>query len=153
MSLKKECKGKIIYALSYVLFISYSILMLWEVFIGPYRSYSGVRRYNIVPLKTILSFIINANHYTTWIVFINLAANIITFIPLGFFLPWLFKSINSLKKTLIYCFSIILFIEIMQFVLNVGIFDVDDIILNMIGSLIGFMFYMFADKIKIKMKS
>lgn len=142
MKLLKQNKNKLLYVISWVLFIGYSMLMLWEVFIGPYRSYSGSRRYNIIPLKTIINIIVNHRNYTIEIIFINLFANIITFIPLGLFLPLLFRSINSIKKVLIYCISIILFIETMQFVLNVGVFDVDDIILNMIGSAIGFLCYL-----------
>jgi glycopeptide antibiotics resistance protein len=142
--------NRTLYIISWILFISYSILMLWEVFIGPYRSYSGIRRYNIIPLKTISDFFINRSNYSVETIFINLFANIITFIPLGFFLPWLFKNINSIKKLLIHCVSIILIIEVMQFVLNVGVMDVDDLILNTIGSVIGFIFYRFVIFIKRK---
>ena len=33
----------------YILFFMYLCLMFWEVFLGPYRSYSGSRRYNLYP--------------------------------------------------------------------------------------------------------
>ena len=59
----------------------YSCLMLWEVFIGPYRSYSGARRYNLYPFKTIMQFLLNASTYSSHTIFINLIANIITLCP------------------------------------------------------------------------
>lgn len=69
----------------YILFFMYSCLMLWEVFIGPYRSYNGARRYNFYPFKTIMQFLLNASAYSFHTIFINLIANIITFIPLRIF--------------------------------------------------------------------
>ena len=59
------------------------------------------------------------------IIFINIVGNILLFIPLGFF-----KGI--IKSTLI-----IIIIEILQYILKRGIFDVVDIILNLIGVVIG----------------
>lgn len=61
--------------------------------------------------------------------------NIITFIPLGYFLGR-FERIQ-LYKVIIIGFSISFFIEIMQFVFAVGISETDDIILNTVGVLIG----------------
>jgi hypothetical protein len=51
--LSKQKKEKLLIGL-YILFIMYLALMIWEVFIGPYRSYSNVRRYNLYPFTTIL---------------------------------------------------------------------------------------------------
>ncbi|MDF2505374.1 VanZ family protein [Clostridium sp.] len=137
LHLKKE---KILVGL-YILFFMYLCLMTWEIFIGPYRSYSGVRRYNLYPFKTIIEFLLNASKYNFQVIFINLIANIITFIPLGFFMSLLFRrSYNLINMLLLYVF-IITCIEIGQFILNVGVLDIDDVILNTIGCVLGFMVY------------
>lgn len=67
-------------------------------------------------------------------VFLNIFGNIILFVPLGII-------INYQKKNLIFkIFSltiIVILLEIIQFILNLGIFDILDIILNFLGGIIG----------------
>lgn len=62
-------------------------------------------------------------------VFINVFGNIILFIPLGIFF----------KKDIYLTFIIIIVLEITQFILIRGVFDITDIILNYLGVLIGFL--------------
>lgn len=64
------------------------------------------------------------------IVFINIIGNIILFIPMGY----LFKT---LKINLLYSIIPILLIEIIQYFTKLGIFDFTDILLNMIGTILG----------------
>ena len=125
----------------YIMFSMYLLLMFWEVFIGPYRSYSGVRRYNLYPFKTIIEFIFNYSKYNFQVVFINIIANIITFIPLGFFISLLSKRHFKLINSALFCIFIIVSIEMGQFILNVGVLDVDDIILNALGCILGIISY------------
>lgn len=132
---------KAIFRISSILFILYSCLMIWEVFIGPYRSYDGIRRYNLYPFKTIIHYFMNSERYSSHILFINLAANIVTFIPLGFFIALLFKRVRNINIVVVFSIMITTIIETMQIILNVGVFDIDDIILNTLGCIIGFIFY------------
>jgi glycopeptide antibiotics resistance protein len=124
--------------------------MIWEIFIGPYRTFSGIRRFNLYPFKTIADYFVNSRQYGFHIVFINLAANIVTFIPLGFFTTLLFKRFNNIISAAVFSALIITVIEALQFVLNVGIFDIDDIILNTSGCIIGFAFYKIVKFILVK---
>lgn len=134
-------KRETIFKISMILFFMYSCLMIWEVFVGPYRSYSGIRRYNLYPFKTIVDYFMNSGKYSFHVLFINLAANIVTFIPLGFFVSLLFKRFNNIIIIVVSSIIITTVIETMQFVFNVGVFDIDDIILNTSGCIIGFIFY------------
>jgi glycopeptide antibiotics resistance protein len=136
-----EKKRETIIRISSILFFLYSCLMIWEVFIGPYRSYSGIRRYNLYPFKTIADYFMNSWQYSFHVLFINLAANVITFIPLGFFASLLFKRFNNILVMVVFSIIIITVIESLQFVFNVGVFDIDDIILNTLGCIIGFAIY------------
>jgi glycopeptide antibiotics resistance protein len=115
--------------------------MFWEVFIGPYRSYSNVRRYNLYPFKTIREFLLNSSKYNFHTIFINISANIITFIPLGFFICLLLKKSAKFITSTLICVFIIFCIEIGQFTLNVGVLDIDDIILNTVGCILGFILF------------
>ena len=134
-------KRKLILRLSTILFFMYLGLMIWQLFLGPYRSYSSVRRYNIYPFNTIMNYFINSDKFSFHIIFINLVANIVTFIPLGFFTSLLFKRLNKVITITIFSVLTVSSIEAIQFIFNVGVFDVDDIILNSLGCIIGFTFY------------
>lgn len=69
----------------------------------------------------------------------NVIGNVILFIPLGFYLAYFYK-INKIYLILIISFIISLMIEVIQF--HIGrAFDVDDILLNVIGGLIGYFLY------------
>jgi glycopeptide antibiotics resistance protein len=134
-------KKELILRISKILFFMYLVLMIWQLFLGPYRSYSAVRRYNIYPFNTIINYFMNSDKFSFHIIFINLVANIVTFIPLGFFTSLLFKRLNKVITITIFSVLTVTSIEAMQFIFNVGVFDVDDIILNTLGCVIGFTFY------------
>lgn len=90
---------------------------------------------NFVPFKTILPYLLG---YKGWIIAgINLAGNILPLIPIGFLLPLISKRMTW-KKALLLSFVTALAIETMQVLLDVGIFDIDDVILNVLGVMIGF---------------
>ncbi len=73
----------------------------------------------------------------------NIIGNIIMFIPFGFFSSYYLK-LNKKRFIFIVTFIISVLIECIQ--LKIGrAFDVDDIILNMIGSLVGYYLYRIVD--------
>lgn len=62
--------------------------------------------------------------------------NIIMFIPFGF-LGWSFPGLRSLKSLLFTFLSAIIIVEALQYFTRLGIFEVDDIILNTFGVFLG----------------
>lgn len=101
----------------------------------------GLRNINLIPFRSISPYLRNI---TEPYAFKNILANILVFIPLGIFVSN--KNSKNVFKTLVICLSVILSIECIQLLFKIGFFDVDDIILNFIGSLIG----MVINKILIK---
>lgn len=61
--------------------------------------------------------------------------NIVWFVPLGFYLSFVKKA--SVLKALLFGFLLSLFIETTQYILGTGISEIDDLILNTFGSLVG----------------
>ena len=55
---------------------------------------------------------------------------------MGLFLPLLFKKQNKLKNFIFTNIAIILVIEVLQFLSLSGSFDIDDLILNLLGALL-----------------
>jgi glycopeptide antibiotics resistance protein len=67
----------------------------------------------------------------------NLLANIAVFIPMGLLLPNFLKRFIFIKSMSL-CLAIIIAIETIQFIACLGVADIDDVIVNMSGCLIGF---------------
>jgi len=88
-----------------------------------------------VPFKTILPYLLG---FKGWIIAgVNLIGNIALLMPIGFLVPFVYRNMTW-KKSLALGVVAGLAIEVMQTVLHVGIFDIDDVILNALGVLIGY---------------
>ena len=64
--------------------------------------------------------------------------NILMFAPLGFLLPLFWKKAENLWVTLAVSFCLTAAIEILQFLTGTGIFELDDLFHNLLGSLFGY---------------
>ena len=73
--------------------------------------------------------------------FLNLAGNVIGFLPFGFFLPILSRRLRNGAVVTALGFGLSLLEESIQLVFKVGCFDVDDLILNTLGAAIGYMLF------------
>jgi glycopeptide antibiotics resistance protein len=93
---------------------------------------------NLVPFKTISLYLGGGNGWL--IACINLAGNVALLVPVGFLVPFLYRNMTW-KKTLALAVATGLAIEGMQVVFRVGIFDIDDVILNGLGVMIGYWVY------------
>lgn len=105
---------------------------------------------NLVPFKTILVYLLGEKGLM--IGGINLVGNIVLLMPVGFLVPLIFRNITW-KKTLAVAVAFGFAIEGLQVLLRVGIFDIDDVILNGLGVMIGYwLFTILAKKLHL-MKS
>lgn len=140
--INKIKNNKCLYFLVLLLFISYILVLLNRVLFYAYGNYyryaSDVISYNIIPFKTIVRYFKGFNLYPLNVWFFNLFGNVLAFIPFGFFLPIVFKRVSNIKNIMLYGILFSLFIEILQLTTRLGSFDIDDIILNTIGTVLGF---------------
>jgi glycopeptide antibiotics resistance protein len=90
---------------------------------------------NLVPFKTILVYLLGEKGLM--IGGINLLGNIVLLVPVGLLAPLVFQK-RSWKKMLVLAVAIGFAIEGLQVVLRVGIFDIDDVILNGLGVMVGY---------------
>ena len=99
-----------------------------------------VYRYNLVPFREISRYI---RHFRALGIYsvINLAGNVAVFVPFGMWLPILAAPARKGYHLVFYTFLLSLMIESVQLLFRVGSFDVDDIFLNTLGGLIGFILY------------
>jgi glycopeptide antibiotics resistance protein len=83
---------------------------------------------------------------TTWQFIRLFVGNIVWFVPWGFLIPMIYK--NNKFFVFLSGFAFSLAIEILQFALKKGLFEIDDLILNTMGAIIGYFLYLFAMKFK-----
>lgn len=123
--------------LSSILLYMYIIYLLYLVFFSSYygRGYFH-RSYNFIPFKTIIEYIFFSPSLNATV--LNIVGNILAFVPMGFLVPIVFSKINRFKLIAILVLISTVSIEIIQFGIGVGTCDIDDVILNWIGGIIGF---------------
>jgi glycopeptide antibiotics resistance protein len=95
---------------------------------------------NLIPFKTIIPYLLG--HKGLLIAGINIAGNIVLLIPFGFLVPLVFRGMTW-KHALALAVAFPLFVEVSQVLLGLGIFDIDDVILNGIGVVLGYGVFVF----------
>ncbi|GGF17723.1 VanZ family protein [Hymenobacter cavernae] len=127
--------------LKWFLFLFYILVVGYIVFFARRRHiivwHDGL--VNLIPVvRTIESFQSEATG--RWNFFSNLFGNVALFIPLPFFLASLFKVANE-KYILVISLFISALIEGAQYAWRVGVPDVDDVLLNVLGAFIGLLLW------------
>ena len=150
-SMKKEFNHK---AVMKLLFIIYMCVLVYVVFFAEAmgRTPQDGYVYNLTPLKEIKRFMkyIWDNDALGRAARLNIFGNIIAFIPFGIYLPYTSESKLGFISTFLYTFSLSLTIELVQLITKVGSCDVDDIILNALGGVIGYILWYIYTKLRKK---
>lgn len=133
-----------------ILFGVYCAVMLYLLFFQrtPHftanNGYLGTMRdnLNIIPFDTIARYLrlwsgSGLSHKAR----ANLLGNVVLFVPLGFFLPWVHEKLRKFWRTLLVSVGLILLVEGIQLVTLLGHCDVDDLILNVFGVVIGYVIW------------
>ena len=110
--------------------------------------YNNLSTVNAVPFRTMFSYI-RANEYASgWdsISLVNLLGNVFVFSPIGIFVPLLWKRLRSFSKIAFIGLGVTCFIETFQYFIGRST-DIDDIILNTVGVLIGYIAYVGLRKV------
>lgn len=92
----------------------------------------------IVPVFSTLSFIENK---LLWgdikSLTINILGNIFAFVPFGF-LGWVFPKFKEFKPLVFSFLTVLLTVEALQYFSRLGVFDIDDVLLNTAGVALGY---------------
>ena len=126
-----------------ILFVLYIFFLLYFLIFSDWYGRSGIGeeyRCNLVLFKEIRRFVEYRETLGLFAVFTNLFGNVIIFIPFGFFLPMGSRQ-RSFIATAYYSFVLSLCVEVFQLITKVGSFDVDDLLLNTIGGICGYILF------------
>ena len=96
----------------------------------------GISGYNIIPFKEMFRYPIGSRLF-----FKNVIGNLIMFVPFGFFTTYIIRE-TKLRWVLLITLIVSVTIEVTQ--TQIGrVFDIDDVILNIIGGMIGYYSFSF----------
>lgn len=127
-----------VYVFLLYLFLAISIAgsgSIWDI--GQYETVIRTNEINIVPFssKGAMTYILN----------------IIMFMPLGFLLPHIWEKCQKFWKVILYGFGFSFTIEMSQ-LFNKRITDVDDLLMNTLGAIIGYMIWILFKKLNFSSK-
>lgn len=139
----------------YVLFLIKIILFKYRGFISTFNmliagELSGFHSYNIIPFRSISEFtkLMFSGYFSRG--FNNIIGNILVFAPFGYFLPLLYQKCRKWKIVILLALFTSFLFEILQYFLYLGSADIDDIILNLSGVTLGFLFFQGIKRITYK---
>ena len=141
---------------SFVLLILYIAVLIYVCFLSEDYGRDVVTsyyRYNFIPFKEIRRFYIYRDVVGIRAFLANLFGNVLAFMPFGFFMPILRLRLRKWYCMLGMTFLLSLMIEITQLLTRVGSFDVDDLILNTSGGILGYLLFYIINKVRRKWKT
>lgn len=113
----------------------YQIVQTWQKDV----ILEGLETANFIPFRTIRMYIEYAHKLNS---FENLAGNILVFMPFGILFPMVIRRRWKFLHVFLGAFIMALGIEAFQLFSAFGAFDVDDILLNCIGAVLGYLVYL-----------
>ncbi len=125
-----------------LIFIVYILMFFQAVTYQDVISYGN----NFIPFKELTRYKIGSNLF-----YKNIIGNILLFMPYGFFVSYYLK-LDKKRVAFLLVFIVSFAIETVQLAIG-RCFDVDDILLNLVGGMLGYFIYKLLDLIAKKMSN
>lgn len=123
-----------------ILIFPYTVFLLYLMFLGMGRSQYETNVIRIEPVLSTVGFIKDTIRWTDIIKIV--VGNVVMFIPFGF-LGWLSPKLRNLRSLLYTFVAAITVVEGLQYFTRLGIFEIDDILLNTFGVFLGWKIWRF----------
>ena len=124
-----------------ILFLIYLSILFYFLFFSEEYDRNIVAttyRYNFNPFREIMRFWNYRQQLGTRVVVVNLVGNVMAFVPFGFILPIISDRLKGCVKVTFLGLLLSLSVEGLQLLTRVGSCDIDDVILNTFGALLGY---------------
>ena len=135
---------KVVRPILWAVFGSYCFILIYILFLnrGSLSHYSYAQYFqaftNFIPFKTIAEYIQRYSDGYWRLSTVNLLGNLALFVPMGMALPCVSKKLNRFWKVTLCVLGMVVLVEVMQGLLRVGSIDIDDVIFNVSGAMIGY---------------
>lgn len=122
----------------WVAFVLYLVFLLKLLLFS--RAPGSERSLNLIPFATISDYLFSGSAAVKRFAIGNVIGNVVAFVPLGAFLP-LLRHRTGIGTNLLVVVCASVAVEIVQGVFGLGASDIDDVILNTLGGLVGVLFF------------
>ena len=135
---------KVVRPILWAVFGFYCLVLIYILFLnrGSRSHYSYAQYFqafaNFIPFKTIAEYIQRYSDGYWRLSTVNLLGNLALFVPMGMALPCLSSKLNRFWKVILAVLGMVVLVEITQGILRVGSVDIDDVIFNVGGAMIGY---------------
>lgn len=103
----------------------------------------------ILPFRiNLIPFVYLFDYETVREIMLNLLGNSLMFVPVGIVYPIVYKKLNTHVKVIAAGIGFSLAIELLQLLFFDRVSDVDDLILNSLGYVLGYLIYLLVKRIK-----
>lgn len=139
-----------------VIIFSVYIIGLISVTLFPFDTYRNVKpTANLIPVFNTINDIsgipADMKGFMTKFWIRNVIGNLFLLTPLAILVPIIFKKFRNIKPIVLLCLFVSILIEVLQylsmFLGNIRSVDIDDVILNTLGSIIGFYIFNYFQKL------
>ena len=135
---------------AWILFVVYWVALLWVMFISRIGEAADTWRMNLIPFETLRYYMQVLRHSTSTSLrlnaLVNLLGNTAMFGPVGLLAPVLFPQLRKFWRCMLLTIVVVLILEIIQPMTGLGVGDVDDVLLNMIGAAAGYLIWTWLPK-------
>ena len=128
----------------WTIFIIYCFVLVYVLFLSRgtrdgFTFAEYMRRFtNFIPFKTIVEYVQRYIDGYRNLSVLNLLGNLALFVPMGMALPCLSRKLNRFWKVTLTVLGMVVMVEIVQGILRVGSVDIDDVLFNVVGAMIGY---------------
>ena len=128
----------------WTIFIIYSFVLVYVLFLSRetrdgFTFAEYMRRFtNFIPFKTIIEYVQRYIDGYRNLSVLNLLGNFVIFMPMGVLLPCVIRKLDRFWKVTLTVLGMVVMVEIVQGILRVGSVDIDDVIFNVVGAMIGY---------------
>ncbi len=135
---------KVVRPILWAIFALYCLILIYVLFLSrgvrthyPYAQYFQ-QFTNFIPFKTIVEYIQRYQNGFRNISILNLLGNFVLFLPMGIFCTCLFPKLDRFWKVVLCVLGMVFLVEVAQGLLRVGSIDIDDVIFNLGGAMLGY---------------
>ena len=128
----------------WTIFLIYCFVLVYVLFLSrgtrdEFTFAEYMRRFtNFIPFKTIVKYVQRYIDGYRNLSVLNLLGNLALFVPMGMALPCISKKLNRFWKVTLTVLGVVVLVEIAQGLMRVGSIDIDDVIFNVVGAMVGY---------------
>lgn len=125
----------------------YALVVIFAIYIfGVFYVTGAGTIYDLLRIGLEYTVIINPIPFSNDVSVTGYALNIILFVPFGILVPLIWKRLDNWKSVLLSGLGLVVIIELSQ-LCNYRATDIDDVIMNMLGTVVGYLIFIAAKKL------